>query len=186
MERVNIMEIRRNNTDFKITLPKYKIHTKEIKNKNKPNYQYTCILPPLLCSYLHIKKETIIEKEPNLILYKYKEEIYITSKETLDIFRSFSIKQHELSKLELSEDNTNIAEVTNINYNIHDNIEHYYYTTAFNMTNSNSFRFTLPNKLFKDIINTSKTNYILFTIDTLEKDILNHYGTIKIKVIQED
>jgi len=160
------MEILRNNTDFKITLPKYKIHTKEIKNKSKPNYQYTCILPPLLCSYLHINKETIIEKEPNLILYKYKEDIFITSKETLDI-----IKQHEL---------------TIINYKIHDNIEHYYYTTAFNMTDSNSFRFTLPNKLFKDKINPSRTNYILFTIDTLEKDVLNYYGTIKIKVIQED
>lgn len=179
------MEILRNNTDFKITLPKYKIHTKEIKNKSKPNYQYTCILPPLLCSYLHINKETIKEKEHNLILYKYKEDIFITSKETLDIFRRISIKQHELSNLEVSEDNST-PEITTINYNIHDNIEHYYYTTAFNLTNSNSFRFTLPNKLFKDKINPSKNNYILFIIDTLEKDILNHYGTIKIKVIQED
>ncbi len=189
------MEIIRNTNEFKIKLPPYKIHIKEIKNKKSNSYQYTCILPPLLCSYFNIHKDTIGENEPNIILYTYNNRQYITSMNTLTTFRSISFKQHELKRVtEMCKLNQweipgniekKLAELPTINYNIHDNIGRYYYTTAYNMTNSNSFRFTLPNKLYKDKIDIHNDNYLLFTINPVTKDVLNNYGVISVDVLQE-
>lgn len=189
------MKIIRNTNEFKIKLTPYKIHIKEIKNKNSNSYQYTCILPPLLCSYFNINKDTIEENEPNIIVYTYNNREYITSMKTLITFRSISFKHQELNRItemckindwKIPEDTVkDIIELPTINYNIHDNIERYYYTTAYNMTNSNSFRFTLPNKLYKDKIDISKDNYLSFTINPLLTDVLNNYGVISMDVLQE-
>jgi len=190
------MKVIRNDTEFKIKLPPYKIHIKEIKNKNSNSYQYTCILPPLLCSYFNIHKDTITEDEPNtIIFFTYNNREYITSMETLTTFNTISFKQHELKRVtemckingwEIPEESIkDLSELPTINYNIHDNIDHYYFTTAYNLANSNSFRFTLPNKLFKDKIDITKNNYLLFTINPVAKDVLNYHGVISVDVLQE-
>lgn len=186
------MKIFRDPKKFIIQLPLYKVNIKKIPYNNKTGFQYSSILPPFLCSYFNIE-DTI--KEPNLLFYVYDSAIYITTVQSLLDLSAISSKLKEIEtyvricKANGTEIPENLekeyTELPKINYKIYDNIETKVITTAYKLTNSNSFRVTLPNKLFKDKIVTTENNYIQFTIDTLNKDFLNNYGVVKIDILQE-
>ena len=158
------MDIVRDENGLRIILYPYKINIKEVKTKEGKNYQYTCNLPPLLCSFLRVSKNI---KEPNLLFYEYKNNIYITDVFTYDeVF--FNFDEDTLKRT---------------NYDIWSNMEQKKLTTAYNVNNT-SFRLTLPNKMFKDKIDVSKDNYLIYYVDTLEKDLLNNVGVIKLSIKQ--
>lgn len=58
------------------------------------------------------------------------------------------------------------------------------FTTAYQLKNSNNFRVTLPNHLFKSEIKPTKDNYILFTIDTVEEDFRGFSGVVNVEIIR--
>lgn len=194
------MKITRNHEDLKITLPKYKITVKPINRENN-SYQYSCILPPVLCSFFNIEdtsnKEDVEDYSNLLMFYEYELSNYIMSGTTFykalkdnhehtllnSINSSFKDNPYYAPKPELVEYCNNNP----INYKIYDKIryEHQYTTTVYKLKNSNNYRVTLPNKLFKHYINPYKNNYIIFTINTQNEDLLYNKGTVNYTVVQE-
>lgn len=185
------MKILRDNKQFKIVLPLYKIHIKKIKNKTMIGYQFSSTLPPFLCSYFNIEHI----KEPNLLFYTLDAEIHLTTPEVLEqIAESHFQRQYlgvimETLKAENQVIPNNLQqeynELPNVNYSVYDNIMGKHHATAYKLKSSNSFRVTLPNRLFKDKINIDKSNYIQFTINALNTDFLNNYGVVTIDILQK-
>lgn len=187
------MQVQFNKGGLKIILPRYKITIKEVKGcSGKTSYQYSCILPPVLCSFFNIKDNTVDEnaREYNsLIFYKSKGSNYIMSWEVLNKAYEYMDKIHIynmtvdmdlIPPVELVEQVENIPLNINLFDEIRSKIE--YSTMAYKLTNSNSYRVTLPNHLFKDMVNPAEDNYIQFIIDTSEDDLLTNKAVVKYTV----
>lgn len=179
----------RNHEDLKIRLPPYKI-TIKTTNKEGNSYQYSCILPPILCSFFNIQdnKSKDQEDDPsNLLMFYENDNVnYIMSGTTF--YKALrDAEEHkileDISNMWGYEPKPELVEYCNnnpVNFGVYDKIryEHKYNATAYKMTNSNNYRVTLPNKLFKNKVNPLKNNYILFTIDTQKEDLLYNKGVI--------
>lgn len=183
------MKIFRDSKQFIIQLPPYKINiTKRTKSS-----QYSCTLPPLLSSIFNLKN--INPEEAKLLFYVYDSKIHVTTLQSLIDYSNISLKQQELKSLismYTSKDMTPPEDLTkkynelpSIDSNYYDTMTNKIYTSAYKMANSNTYRVTLPNKLFKDKIKEDKDNYILFTIAATKKGFVNEYGIITATVFQE-
>ena len=192
------MEIKRNTEGLTINLTPYKISIKKL-DTNKNSYQYTCILPPFICSLFNITKDSAApsnkfeELYNRLVFYSHEGSLYLEDSKVfseISNIKEVTRRVEYLKKKQYKYDNVaeEIEELTkdlgSINNNIIDNIYSQYFSTPYLLSNGNSFRFTLPNKLVKDEVNVNQDNYILYSINTNEKNVLNNYGTIKIDILK--
>ncbi len=185
------MEIIRNNNEFKIKLPPYKINIKEIKNKNGKGYQYTSILPPILCSFFEVSTGTTSAPEDysNILMFMELKDFNIII--SGNQFNKALTDQHVHNNLEIVSNygtpDPELVQYCNdnpINFKLFDSI-HYkeqHNTKVYRLSNSNSYRVTLPNQLFKPHIQHTKDNYILFTIDTTKEDLQKNKGIITYEI----
>lgn len=188
------MKVQRNKNGVKITLPKYKINVRKLSG-SKPSYQYTCILPPVLCSYFGVDTTDTVDPENNiynnlLMFYEVDDEKIIISGN--DFYEAvISYPEHntlEVMTKSYGSINPEIEKYCKehpINFKLFDRI-HYreqYNTTVYQLKGKNSYRVTLPKQLFKEHIDHTKNNYILFTIDTTKEDLLTNKGVVTYEII---
>jgi len=187
------MEITKSKEGVKIRLPPYKINIKKTKGVEKINHQYTCILPPLLCSLFQVGLVTpeVAEEDytNEVMFYELEDEnILISGNEYYKTL--LDNQEHNDIKIVLAYGHTPKEELINycennpINFKLFDTI-HYkkqYITKVYKLSNSNSYRLTLPHDLFKKHINHSKDNYILFTIDTTKEDLHTNKGVVTYEI----
>ena len=188
------MQVTKSKQGIKITLPRYKINIRKLTG-TKTSYQYTCILPPVLCSFFNIGTDTPeAEDEDNYnnLLMFYELDDYNLILSGNDFYKAL-LNQHEHNTLsmissygqEAKPELIKYCQDNPINYKLFDTI-HYteqYNTSVYKLSNSNSYRVTLPNQLFKPHINHTKDNYILFTIDTTKEDLQSNKGIITYEII---
>lgn len=186
------MKVIRNTQEFKITLPPYKINIKEIKNKNGKGYQYTSILPPILCSFFEVGTVTTAAPDDysNLLMFMELKDCNIIL--SGNQFNKALTDQHTHNNLKLSStfgtpdpELVQYCKENPINFDLFGRIQfkEQHNTTVYKLHNSNSYRVTLPNPLFKPHIQHTKDNYILFTIDTTKDDLQNRKGVITYEII---
>lgn len=172
------MKVEYDKKGLKIILPKYKITTKKLKpTPNTTTYQYSCIVPPILCSFFNIQDNTQPEYtigNNNLLFYNVAEDHYIMSSVLYELCTGL-----DTTGIDTTETiNTDLINKIALNVNL--NTLHQ--TTAYKLTNSNSYRVTLPTPIFKNMVNPEEDNYIRFIIDTAEEDILYNKGVVKYTV----
>ena len=188
------MKITRCKEGVKITLPPYKINIRKLtSNGTKNSYQYTCILPPLLCSFFEVGTVEPEDNYNNILMFmELKDNNIILSGN--NFYKALN-DQYEHNTLEMINNSYGVCtpnpelvqycKDNPINFKLFDTV-HYkkqYNSRVYKLSNSNSYRVTLPNQLFKPHIKHTENNYILFTIDTTKEDLQTNKGVVTYEII---
>lgn len=190
------MKIERNKTGMKIKLQPYKINIKQIQKPNKTTYQYSSIIPSILCSYFNITDTPNTPEDSQkpytnlLMFYTLKKENLIISgnsfyKAIIDNMEYNNYNMVKASGYNPKQELVNYVKENPLNYKLWNTI-HYmkqYNTTVYKLPKSNNYKVTLPRNLFKHHIQHNKDNYIQYCINTDKEDLQNNKGVVTYTII---